>query len=614
MHSDHLQGLESFNRSFIYCTPATREVLLKLEKYPHRVNFAKGVLESRKQTYGHLSKLLKTIPLEVPTNIELGSAGEICVTLFDACHCVGACMFLLQDTQGTAILYTGDVRCETWFVNSLVHNPLLIPWTLGPKRLDCIYLDTTFATKRDIHQAFPSKAEGLRELLQQVSQYSKETVFYVRAWTFGYEDVWVALSAALGSRVHLDRYKWRLYRSLGAVAATGNPVPREAAQLCGFKFGNDYMPGCLTNEETVRIHSCEKGSECDVIRDNAEVVVITPIITRTKEGVNILEPGAGGGLGDLSRIHELESLDNNVVTQLMALCATKIKDDSLLARILTFLSGQSRRGDGRVRLHPDHIAGLEDDDEMSIDEVIRFLRLAVEETSDVDDILERPKIITFPYSRHSSYSELCGLVAAFRPKDIYPCTVDEDSWTDAVSMRNLFGQYCSGDTFLHDKYMREQLALREDEHVSADSPRDTQETADELEIHKSSPIARLSFDSQRTESEVGGGNEATDATSETFQTARSFRDGEVIDLTSEPSQAATTSQRMLDLAPSSSLMVPRPIKRQRWDQHGPDVSLGDDRRGIGEWAYRSAAAIDGLSWGDFGGLESTKIAGESQEL
>jgi DNA cross-link repair 1C protein len=39
-----------------------------------------------------------------------------------------------------------------------------------------------------------------------------------------------------------------------------------------------------------------------------------------------------------------------------------------------------------------------------------------------------PKVITFPYSRHSSYRELCDLVMAFSPADVYPCTVDELQW------------------------------------------------------------------------------------------------------------------------------------------------------------------------------------------
>jgi DNA cross-link repair 1C protein len=39
-----------------------------------------------------------------------------------------------------------------------------------------------------------------------------------------------------------------------------------------------------------------------------------------------------------------------------------------------------------------------------------------------------PRNITFPYSRHASYVELCHLVKVFNPKDVYPCTVDEQNW------------------------------------------------------------------------------------------------------------------------------------------------------------------------------------------
>jgi DNA cross-link repair 1C protein len=39
-----------------------------------------------------------------------------------------------------------------------------------------------------------------------------------------------------------------------------------------------------------------------------------------------------------------------------------------------------------------------------------------------------PRVIRFPYSRHSSYAELCNLVQAFMPQDVWPCTVDPEEW------------------------------------------------------------------------------------------------------------------------------------------------------------------------------------------
>ena len=104
---------------------------------------------------------------------------------------------IVIEGSGKAVLYTGDIRSEPWFVNGLTRHPVMLPYTSGLKRLDCIYLDTSHTEPIK----FPTKAEGLKELLQKVSQYPPDTVFHFSAWTFGYELVWIALSAYLESRV-----------------------------------------------------------------------------------------------------------------------------------------------------------------------------------------------------------------------------------------------------------------------------------------------------------------------------------------------------------------------------------------------------------------------------
>ena len=77
----------------------------------------------------------------------------------------------------------------------------MLPYSIGIRRLDKLYLDTTFATKRDSNRTFPSKADGLKELLLRVSEYPQGTIFYFNAWTFGYEEVYLALASMLGSKV-----------------------------------------------------------------------------------------------------------------------------------------------------------------------------------------------------------------------------------------------------------------------------------------------------------------------------------------------------------------------------------------------------------------------------
>jgi len=77
----------------VYCSAATKELLIRLERSTNRINFENGILEVRKQDYKALEPRLKTIPLETPTRIELKPGSEIQVTLFDANHCTGAVMF-----------------------------------------------------------------------------------------------------------------------------------------------------------------------------------------------------------------------------------------------------------------------------------------------------------------------------------------------------------------------------------------------------------------------------------------------------------------------------------------------------------------------------------------
>lgn len=50
--------------------------------------------------------------------------------------------------------------------------------------------------------------------------------------------------------------------------------------------------------------------------------------------------------------------------------------------------------------------------------------------TDTNKRMGLPRVVTFPYSRHSSYPELCHLVSAFKPKDVWPCTVNPAEWIE----------------------------------------------------------------------------------------------------------------------------------------------------------------------------------------
>lgn len=130
--------------------------------------------------------------------------------LWEECSRLGYLTGTVIEQNSTAILYTGDLRSEPWFVNSIARHPVLVEYTTGIRTLDKIYLDTSFT--EDV--PFQTKREGIAELLRKVAKYPSDTIFYFQTWTYGYEDVWVALSKALKSQVRRSSVPRTLTRSL----------------------------------------------------------------------------------------------------------------------------------------------------------------------------------------------------------------------------------------------------------------------------------------------------------------------------------------------------------------------------------------------------------------
>ena len=129
-------------------------------------------------------------------------------------------------------------------------------------------------------------------------------------------------------QVHIDQYKCRLYRSLACITA-GENYSYEGSALFGFPLGNRDQVGCLTENQEVRLHSCERGSKCSTM-DKADVVYITPIIARSAAGQVLPEIGAGGGGNDLIQSHDLalDNLAEDEVEELKKLCTRKIRDSN----------------------------------------------------------------------------------------------------------------------------------------------------------------------------------------------------------------------------------------------------------------------------------------------
>ncbi|KAI1499947.1 beta-lactamase-like protein [Biscogniauxia marginata] len=505
IHSDHLTGLETFKSPFVYCSHATKEMLLRLKKYPSRLNYAKGILENpHTQTYKHLAKVLKPIPLDTPTTLELGPGRNIQVTLLDANHCV------VFEGDGRAVLYTGDIRCEPLFVSNIARNPSIIEYLSRLKIIDRIYLDTSMLENVNVQ----TKEDGLAELLRKVAKYPSDTIFHFHAWTFGYEDIWIALSKVLKSKIHVDKYKFDIYKSLTTKPtdqrfASQTHLAKEAPYLAGFTCGNSQHAGCLTLEENVRIHSCEKGMGCSVT-ENKPIVWIKPIVAHLKNGQDMVEVGIGGGGGDLTEKVSLAAEDIIELLPLIAASETVPEDrrkDMLLILKKALLRDQDLSLDMDIATPSD---------EATVGDIIKALAKKVESMRNrvsnpeeqTEDRKSLPNVIRFPWARHSFLPELRHFVATFKPKDVWPNTVDI-SWIErGLTIRRLFGDCCSGDLFEHDqlieRMVKAQSSLLGGKHEEDDT--DSQQTNATSTPTLTSPIVP-SIGSSKT---ISGGRKVGD--------------------------------------------------------------------------------------------------------
>ena len=109
---------------------------------------------------------------------------------------------------------------------------------------------------------------------------------------------------------------------------------------------------------------------------------------------------------------------------------------------------------------------------------------------------------TFPFSRHSSYKELCHLLDVLRPRDVHPCTFELSEWSEESSMQALFGKHCAGDIFSYDQAMR--LKRQQMQHVAlSNKPNDSTPTPNPIMNSKGGLILGIKRKPESTQKESG---------------------------------------------------------------------------------------------------------------
>lgn len=112
----------------------------------------------------------------------------------------------------------------------------------GAPRIDRLYLDTTCC--HPAFRSFPPRDQALSDLVNFIMHRPRLAHYYFDAWTFGYEDVWIALAKAFHTKVHVSPYLYEFYEVIDDLIE-----PK-------------ILPYITVDGVAARFHSCRLGPSC----------------------------------------------------------------------------------------------------------------------------------------------------------------------------------------------------------------------------------------------------------------------------------------------------------------------------------------------------------------
>lgn len=320
----------------------------------------------------------------------------------------------------------------------------------------------------------------------------------------------------------------------------------------------------------------------------------------------------------------------------MDICAKSIQDEELLSKVSNLLQKAVKEGRGTIDL--DRVLPMEGQDkevDMSLEKVASILSSHIAKTQ--EENIPQNRTIRFEYSRHSSYEELRELVQAFKPKDVFPCTVDESRWDPDLSMRSLFGggELCSGETFRHDVEMMKTYDARIEKELQERREQESQFETQSSGFGSEGPITvkRLKSDhSIPTLDDEGDAAELTykevDYTTLTDVALENMYSG---DSALERSDVSAEQQENRNASPITSTRdeqaatvvsdseLPSGLNTAPTDAVRPSIADTPrkhkrKRLSNARIAYYAAHGSNGLTWADMGGLVSARMEHEEEEL
>lgn len=179
-HSDHMSGLPRGGpQGRIVASHSTSRLLAALHRVPPEGVIAVAPDES--------------LFLEEPLPLR--------VTAFDANHCPGALMFLVECDAGS-LFYTGDFRLDGRMRETLRSLPLV----------DLLIVDNTYDDPRYV---FPPQDDAIAQIVAIAERHHRERQVALAIYSIGKTRILEALHARLGSPTYVSARTARIYRLLG---------------------------------------------------------------------------------------------------------------------------------------------------------------------------------------------------------------------------------------------------------------------------------------------------------------------------------------------------------------------------------------------------------------
>lgn len=203
-HSDHYSGLcKSWdNGDLIICTPITSRLVILKFNYPRENLF---ILEEYEKSY------------RIPDT-------DIDITAFDANHCPGAGIFVIE-CNGLKYLHCGDFRANTTMITKLNENypggfdrcyldtTYFDPTYTFPKQDDVVRIASSWIKKKcEIHK---SKQQRVVDFFTNNGGKTQEFLIVVGTYSIGKEKLALGITKALETKILCTKDKYKILKQYG---------------------------------------------------------------------------------------------------------------------------------------------------------------------------------------------------------------------------------------------------------------------------------------------------------------------------------------------------------------------------------------------------------------